>query len=46
MFAYILILVPWLVLTFLSSTVESLFSSDELTEMGIYLEKPYTMDSL
>lgn len=45
MFAYILILVPWLVLTFLSSTVESLFSSEELTEMGICLENPYTMDS-
>lgn len=35
MFAYALILVLVLPVTFFSSTVESLFSPDELTEMGI-----------
>ena len=44
MVGYILILVLWLVLTFMSSTVESLFSSDELIDMGIFLENPCTME--
>jgi hypothetical protein len=37
MFAYALILILVLPFAFLSSTVESLFSSDELTDMGIRL---------
>jgi hypothetical protein len=37
MFAYALILIVVLPVAFLSSTVESLFSPDELTEMGIHL---------
>lgn len=35
MFAYAFILMLVLPVAFLSSTVESLFSPDELTEMGI-----------
>ena len=35
MFAYALILILVLPIAFLSSTIESLFSPDELTEMGI-----------
>jgi hypothetical protein len=37
MFAYALILIVVLPVAFLSSTVESLFSQDELTEMGVCL---------
>jgi hypothetical protein len=37
MFAYTLILILVLPVAFLSSTVESLFSTDELNEMGIRL---------
>lgn len=37
MFTYALILILVLPVAFLSSTVESLFSPDELTEMGIRL---------
>jgi hypothetical protein len=35
MFAYALILILVLPVAFLSATVESLFSTEELTEMGI-----------
>jgi len=38
MFAYILILILLLPVAFLSSTLENLFSPDELTEMGIRLK--------
>jgi hypothetical protein len=37
MFAYTFILILVLPVTFLSSAVESLFSADELKEMGIRL---------
>lgn len=40
MFAYTIILILLLPLTFLASTVESIFSPDELHEMGIRLENP------
>jgi hypothetical protein len=37
MFAYAVILILVVPVAFLSSTIESLFSPDELTEMGIRL---------
>jgi hypothetical protein len=37
MFAYALLLIVVLPVAFLSSTIESLFSPDELTEMGIHI---------
>ena len=40
MFTYALILILLLPLTLLSSTIEGLFSSDELTEMGVRLGNP------
>jgi len=40
MLAYILVLILILPVAFLSSTLENLFSPDELTEMGIRLENP------
>lgn len=45
MFAYIVILTLWLPVMFLSSTVEGLFSPDELTEMGIRLADTQPADS-
>ncbi len=45
MFAHILILVLWLPLAFLASVVECLFSEDELSEMGIRIEYPLTLQS-
>jgi len=38
MFAYALIFILLLPITFLIATLEDLFSPDELTEMGIQLE--------
>ena len=38
MLAYALILILLLPITFLSSTIENLFSPEELNEMGIRLE--------
>jgi hypothetical protein len=37
MFAYAVILILVVPVAFLSSTIECLFSPDELTEMGIHL---------
>ena len=45
MFAYIVILILWLPVLFFTSTLESLFSTDELTEMGIRLEDPEPAES-
>jgi hypothetical protein len=39
-FAYILMLILLLPITFVSGVIENLFSPDELTEMGIRLERP------
>jgi len=39
MFAYTLLLVFLLPLTFLCSTIETLFSPEELREMGIHIER-------
>jgi hypothetical protein len=44
MFAYVLILFLLLPLTFLLSTLESLFSPDELSEMGIWLENTTALE--
>jgi hypothetical protein len=38
MFVYALLLIVLLPIAFLSSSLEDLFSSEELTEMGIHLE--------
>lgn len=40
MFAYILLFILLVPLTFLSSAVESFFSPEELNEMGIRLGNP------
>ena len=46
MFAYALILIVVLPVAFLSSTVESLFSPEELTDMGIRLGSQQAEDML
>jgi hypothetical protein len=46
MFAYAFILILLLPLTFLSSTIEGLFSPAELTEMGIRIESPQVEEVL
>ncbi|HSL43486.1 MAG TPA: hypothetical protein VK897_08640 [Anaerolineales bacterium] len=45
MFAYAVLFILLLPVMFLSSTVESLFSTDELTEMGIRLENPQAAET-
>lgn len=46
MFAYALILILLLPITLVSSTLESLFSANELTEMGIRLKPGRAEDSV
>lgn len=45
MFGHILVLIVWLPLAVFSSVVESLFSREELNDMGIRLEYPYATES-
>lgn len=45
MFAYLVLLILLLPLAVLASTVESLFSTHELLEMGICIENPF-LDAL
>lgn len=45
MIAYLTLLILLLPVIFLSSAMESLFSTDELTEMGIRLEDALPADS-
>lgn len=45
MFAYTLILILLLPLMFLSSTVETIFSFDELSEMGVRLENSAAIEA-
>jgi hypothetical protein len=45
MFAYIMTLILLLPVMFLSAAVESYFSTEELTEMGIHLENIQPTDS-
>jgi hypothetical protein len=46
MFACILILILFVPVSFLLVTLETLFTPEELTEMGIRLEKPYKLEPL
>lgn len=46
MFAYVLILILVLPVAFLSSALESFFSPDELTEMGIHLGNQQAEETL
>ena len=45
MFAYVVLLIVLLPVMFFSATIESFFSSDELTEMGIRLENPQATEA-
>jgi hypothetical protein len=45
-FACILILILFVPVSFLLVTLETLFIPEELTEMGIRLEKPYMLEAL
>lgn len=46
MFAYILVFVLILPISFLLVTIESFFTQEELSEMGIRIKRPHTLELL